>query len=100
VIRVSLPFHLRNLARVTGEVTLEVAPPVTQRRVLDALEERFPMLVNTIRDRRTQERRAFLRFFACNEDLSHESPDTPLPEAVVDGREPYMVVGAIAGGVS
>jgi hypothetical protein len=100
VIRVSLPFHLRNLARVTGEVTLDVAPPVTQRRVLDALEERFPMLVNTIRDRRTQERRAFLRFFACNEDLSHESPDTPLPEAVVDGREPYMVVGAIAGGVS
>jgi hypothetical protein len=100
VIRVSLPFHLRNLAHVTGEVELDVAPPVTQRRVLDALEERFPMLVNTIRDRRTQERRAFLRFFACNEDLSHESPDTPLPEAVVDGREPYMVVGAIAGGVS
>jgi len=100
VIRVSLPFHLRNLARVTGEVTLDVARPVTQRRVLDALEEKFPMLVNTIRDRRTQERRAFLRFFACNEDLSHESPDTPLPEAVVDGREPYMVVGAIAGGVS
>ena len=100
MIRVSLPFHLRNLVRVAGEVELEVAPPITQRRVLDALEERFPMLVNTIRDRRTQERRAFLRFFACNEDLSHESPDTLLPEAVVDGREPYMVVGAIAGGVS
>jgi len=100
VIRVSLPFHLRNLARVTGEVTLDVAPPVTQRRVLDALEQRFPMLVNTIRDRQTQKRRAFLRFFACNEDLSHEAPDTPLPEAVVDGREPYMIVGAIAGGGS
>jgi hypothetical protein len=100
VIRVSLPFHLRNLAHVTGEVELDVAPPVTQRRVLDALEERFPMLVNTIRDRRTQQRRAFLRFFACNEDLSHESPDAPLPDAVVDGREPYMVVGAIAGGAS
>jgi len=100
VIRVSLPFHLRNLAHVTGEVELDVAPPVTQRRVLDALEERFPMLVNTIRDRRTQQRRAFLRFFACNEDLSHESPDAPLPDAVVGGREPYMVVGAIAGGAS
>jgi hypothetical protein len=100
VIRFSLPFHLRNLAHVTGEVELDVAPPVTQRRVLDALEERFPMLVNTIRDRRTQQRRAFLRFFACNEDLSHESPDAPLPDAVVDGREPYMVVGAIAGGAS
>ena len=100
MIRVSLPFHLRNLAKVSGEVQLDVAPPVTQRRVLDALEESYPMLVNTIRDRRTQERRAFLRFFACNEDLSHESPDTPLPEAVVNGSEPYMVVGAIAGGAA
>ena len=100
MIRVSLPFHLRNLARVAGEVTLEVAPPITQRRVLDALEARFPMLVNTIRDRRTQERRAFLRFFACNEDLSHESPDAELPAEVASGEEPYMVVGAIAGGVT
>jgi hypothetical protein len=98
MIRVSLPFHLRNLAQVHGEVELEVAPPVTQRRVLDALEARFPMLVNTIRDRRSQERRAFLRFFACGEDLSHESPDAPLPNAVVAGTEPYMVVGAMAGG--
>ena len=100
MIRVSLPFHLRNLAHVQGEVSLDVAPPITQRRVLDALEERFPMLVNTIRDRRTQERRAFLRFFACNEDLSHESPDAELPSKVANGEEPYMVVGAIAGGSS
>ena len=100
MIRVSLPFHLRNLAHVQGEVSLDVAPPITQRRVLDALEERFPMLVNTIRDRRTQERRAFLRFFACNEDLSHESPDAELPAKVATGEEPYMVVGAIAGGSS
>jgi hypothetical protein len=98
MIRVSLPFHLKNLAQVTGEVELEVAAPVTQRRVLDALEARFPMLQNTIRDRRTQQRRPFLRFFACGEDLSHESPDTPLPEGVVAGKEPYMVVGSIAGG--
>ena len=98
MIRVSLPFHLRNLAQVSGEVELEVPPPITQRRVLDALEVRFPQLVNTIRDRRSQERRAFLRFFACNEDLSHESPDAPLPDAVAEGREPYMVVGAMAGG--
>ena len=98
MIRVSLPFHLRNLAHVAGEVELEVAPPITQRRVLDALEARFPQLVNTIRDRRTHERRAFLRFFACNEDLSHDSPDAPLPDAVAEGREPYMVVGAMAGG--
>lgn len=98
MIRVLLPFHLKNLARIQGEVELDVAPPITQRRVLDALEERFPMLVNTIRDRRTQERRAFLRFFACNEDLSHESPDAELPVKVANGEEPYMVVGAIAGG--
>jgi hypothetical protein len=98
MIRVSLPFHLKNLAQVTGEVELDVAAPVTQRRVLDALEARFPMLQNTIRDRRTQQRRPFLRFFACGEDLSHESPDTPLPEDVVAGKEPYMVVGSIAGG--
>jgi hypothetical protein len=98
MIRVSLPFHLKNLAQVKGEVELDVAAPVTQRRVLDALEARFPMLQNTIRDRRTQQRRPFLRFFACGEDLSHESPDTPLPEDVVAGKEPYMVVGSIAGG--
>jgi hypothetical protein len=98
MIRVSLPFHLKNLAPDTGEVELDVAAPVTQRRVLDALEARFPMLQNTIRDRRTQQRRPFLRFFACGEDLSHESPDTPLPEDVVAGKEPYMVVGSIAGG--
>jgi len=98
MIRVSLPFHLKNLARVTGEVQLEVAPPITQRRVLDALEARFPMLQNTIRDRRTQERRAFLRFFACGEDLSLESPDAVLPAEVIAGKEPYMVVGSMAGG--
>lgn len=98
MIRVSLPFHLRNLARVAGEVEVEVAPPITQRRVLDALEAKFPVLVNTIRDRRSQERRAFLRFFACNEDLSHESPDAELPAKVATGEEPYMVVGAMAGG--
>ena len=98
MIRVVLPEHLRTLARVEGEVALEVAAPVTQRRVLDALEERFPMLVNTIRDRRTQERRAFLRFFACNEDLSHAGHDEPLPDAVLQGTEPLLVVGAMAGG--
>lgn len=98
MIRVSLPAHLRTLAKVAGEVELEVAAPVTQRAVIDALEARFPMLAGTIRDFATQERRAFLRFFACGEDLSHESPDAPLPDAVVSGAEPYMVVGAIAGG--
>lgn len=98
MIRVSLPAHLRTLSGVTGEVQLEVQPPVTQRRVLDALEARFPMLEGTIRDHLTKERRAFLRFFACQEDLSHESPDAPLPDAVIRGEEPYMVVGAMAGG--
>jgi len=98
MIRVVLPFHLRTLAHVGGEVTLEVAAPVTQRTVLDALEERYPMLRGTIRDHGTMQRRAFLRFFACQEDLSHESPDNPLPEAVASGKEPFIVIGAIAGG--
>jgi hypothetical protein len=98
LIRVVLPAHLRNLAKVDGEVPLEVDEPVTQARVLDALEARFPVLRGTIRDQATHRRRAFIRFFACNEDLSHESPDEPLPQAVVDGREPFMVVGAMAGG--
>jgi hypothetical protein len=98
MIRVVLPFHLRNLARVDGEVELEVNGPVTQRSVLDALEARYPMLCGTIRDHVTQQRRAFVRFFACEEDVSHESPDTPLPEAVASGAEPFLVIGAIAGG--
>jgi hypothetical protein len=98
MIRVVLPEHLRTLARVEGEVTLEVSGAVTQRSVLDALEARYPMLAGTIRDRRTQKRRPFLRFFACEEDLSHESPDAPLPAAVASGAEPYLVIGAMAGG--
>ena len=98
MIRVVLPFHLRNLARVDGEVKLEVAEPVTVRAVLDALEARFPTLRGTIRDHVTLERRPFLRFFACEEDLSHESPDAPLPEAVASGAEPLLIIGAIAGG--
>lgn len=98
MIRVELPQHLRTLAHVDGEVTLEVNGPVTQRSVLDALEARYPVLSGTIRDHVTQERRPFLRFFACEEDLSHEPPDAPLPEAVATGKEPFMVVGAIAGG--
>jgi len=98
MIRVVLPPHLRNLAHVTGEVQLQVAAPVTQRTVLDALEAKFPMLQGTIRDYVSQRRRPFLRFFACGEDLSHESPDAPLPEAVVEGTEPYLIIGAIAGG--
>lgn len=97
-IRVVLPFHLRNLAQVGSEVQLEVAPPVSQRAVLDALEARYPMLRGTIREHGTSQRRAFLRFFACEEDLSHESPDAPLPEAVASGKEPFVVLGAIAGG--
>ena len=97
-IRVILPFHLRNLAQVGNEVTLEVAPPVTQRTVLDALEARYPMLRGAIRDHDTLQRRAFLRFFACQEDLSHESPDAVLPDEVISGKEPFMVIGAIAGG--
>jgi hypothetical protein len=98
MIRVVLPPHLRNLAHVTGEVQLQVAAPVTQRTVLDALEAKFPMLQGTIRGYVSQRRRPFLRFFACGEDLSHESPDAPLPEAVVEGTEPYLIIGAIAGG--
>jgi hypothetical protein len=98
MIRVVLPFHLRTLARVDGEVELEVSGPVTQRSVLDALEARYPMLRGTIRDHVTHQRRAFVRFFACEEDLSHESPDAPLPEAVASGAEPFLVIGAIAGG--
>src|SRR5262249_30700266 len=91
-------YHLRNLAKVGREVELEVSAPVTQRAVLDALEARYPMLRGTIRDHDTQRRRPFLRFFACERDLSNESPDAPLPEAVVTGAEPYFVIGAIAGG--
>jgi molybdopterin synthase sulfur carrier subunit len=98
MIRVVLPFHLRNLARVGDEVSVEVSRPVTQRSVLDALEAAYPMLRGTIRDHDTQQRRAFLRFFACQEDLSHESPDAPLPEDVASGKEPFLVIGAIAGG--
>ena len=98
MIRVILPFHLRTLAHVEGEVLLEVESPVTQRSVLKALEARYPMLCGTIRDHVTQERRPFVRFFACEEDLSHELPDTPLPDAVVTGKEPFFVIGAIAGG--
>ena len=97
-IRVVLPFHLRTLAKVNGEVQLEVEPPITQRSVLDALETRYPMLRGTIRDHVTHQRRAFLRFFACDQDLSHESPDAPLPEPVAAGQEPYLVIGALAGG--
>ena len=98
MIRVILPAHLRNLARANGEVELEVEGPVTQRSVLDALEARYPTLQGTLRDHVTQKRRPFVRFFACEEDLSHESPDAPLPEAVAKGAEPFLVVGAIAGG--
>ena len=98
IIRVVLPAHLRTLARVDGEVKLDVPGPVTQRSVLDALEACYPMLRGTIRDQATQQRRAFVRFFACQEDLSHEAPDAPLPEAVASGAEPLLVVGAMAGG--
>ena len=98
MIHVVLPAHLRILAHVASEVELEVPPPVTQRAILDALEARYPMLSGTLRDHATQQRRPFVRFFACGEDLSHESPDTPLPEAVAKGTEPFLVVGAIAGG--
>jgi len=98
MIRVELPYHLRNLARVNTEVLVDVAGPVTQRAVLDALEDRYPVLRGTIRDHVTLQRRPFLRFFACEQDLSHDAPDTPLPDAVACGKEPFMVVGAIAGG--
>jgi len=99
MIRVALPAHLRTLAKIDGsEVTLEVSAPVTQRSVLDALEARYPMLCGTVREHVTQQRRPFVRFFVCSEDWSHESPDAPLPDAVVSGAEPFYVVGAIAGG--
>jgi hypothetical protein len=98
MIRVGLPAHLRKLARVDGEIELDVAPPVTQRSILDALEARHPALCGTIRDQVTQKRRPFVRFFACAEDLSHESPDTPLPDRVASGAEPFLIVGAMAGG--
>ena len=98
MIRVVLPAHLRTLAGVEGEVRLEVEGPVTQRSVLDSLEARYPMLRGTVRDYGTQRRRAFVRFFACEEDLSHEEPDAPLPDAVAAGTEPHIVVGARAGG--
>ena len=98
MIRVVLPAHLRALARVDGEVKLDVEGQATQRAVLDALEDRYPMLRGTIRDQVTLQRRAFVRFFACEEDLSHEMPDAPLPAAVATGAEPFLVVGAMAGG--
>ena len=98
MIRVEIPPHLRTLAKVDGEVRLEVAAPVTQRTILDALEAKYPVLRGTIRDHGTHKRRAFVRFFACQEDLSHEPPDAPLPEPVARGEEPFLVVGAIAGG--
>ena len=98
MIRVVLPQHLRTLAHVSGEVQLEVESQATTRSVLDALEARYPMLCGTIRDHVTRQRRPFLRFFACEEDLSHDPPDNPLPEAVVNGKEPFLIIGAIAGG--
>jgi sulfur-carrier protein len=98
MIRVQLPAHLRTLARISGEVELELDGPVTTRAILDAIEDRFPMLRGTIRDYGTHKRRAFVRFFACNEDISLEEPDMPLPEAIVNGTEPFMVIGAMAGG--
>ena len=98
MIRVTLPPHLRKLAQVDGEVKLDVEGPVTQQSLLDVLEARYPMLRGTVRDHTTQKRRAFVRFFACGEDLSHEPPDALLPDAVATGTEPFMIVGAIAGG--
>jgi sulfur-carrier protein len=98
MIRVVLPPHLKTLARVQGEVALEIEGPVSQASVLDALEARYPVLRGTIRDHVTHKRRAFVRFFACGEDLSHDAPDAPLPEAVEEGTEPYIILGALAGG--
>jgi molybdopterin synthase sulfur carrier subunit len=98
MIRVTLPAHLRKLAQVDGEIQLEIAGQITQRTVLDALEARFPMLRGTVRDHATQKRRAFVRFFACGQDLSHEPPDAMLPAAIASGAEPFMIIGAIAGG--
>jgi hypothetical protein len=100
MIRVELPFHLRTLAQVGGEVQLEVPAPVTLGRVLDALEEQYPVLCGTIRDHDTRKRRPFLRFFACQEDWSHQLPDDPLPAEVASGKEPLLVIGAIAGGAA
>lgn len=98
MIRVRLPEHLRNLARIDGEVEFELATPVTHRAILDALEQRFPMLRGTLRDHVSLKRRPFIRFFACGQDLSHEPHDTPLPAEIVEGREPYLIIGAMAGG--
>ncbi len=98
MIRITLPFHLRTLAGVSGEVAVDVDGPVTQRSILDALEARYPQLRGTVRDHVTLERRPFLRFFVCNEDASHDSLDAPLPDAITNGDEPFMIVGAIAGG--
>ena len=98
MIRVEIPGHLRTLAQISGDVTLDVQDPVTQRTVLDALEARYPMLRGTLRDHVTKQRRPFIRFFACQEDLSHESPDALLPPEVASGKEPFLIVGAIAGG--
>lgn len=98
MIRVVLPVHLRTLAHVNREIEIEVAGVATARSVIDAIEARYPVLVGTIRDSQTKERRKFVRFFACEDDLSHESPDTPLPEDVVTGKEPFFIIGAMAGG--
>jgi len=98
MIKVILPFHLKNLAGVSGTVALEVTGPPTQRSVLDAIEKAYPVLRGTIRDQGTGKRRAFVRFFACGQDVSHEPDENPLPQAVAEGREPFMIVGAIAGG--
>ncbi|HUE71557.1 MAG TPA: MoaD/ThiS family protein [Pirellulaceae bacterium] len=98
MVRVVIPFHLRTLAKITGDIELDIEGPVTQRSVLDALEARYPMLCGTIRDHVTKKRRAFLRLYACEQDLSNEDPDSPLPDAVTSGAEPYLIIGAIAGG--
>ena len=98
MIQVILPFHLRNLAGINGALSLDLAGPVTQRSVLDAVEGAYPVLRGTIRDQATRQRRAFVRFFACGQDVSHELDDKPLPDAVAEGREPFMIIGAIAGG--
>jgi hypothetical protein len=98
MVRVALPFHLRKLAKVDGEVELEIPGPVTQRTILDALESSYPVLRGTIRDHVTQKRRAFVRFFACEQDLSHDPPDTPLPTAIATGAETFVIMGAMAGG--
>lgn len=98
MIRVALPFHLRNLAKVGAEVQLDIQGPATQRSILDALEAQYPMLAGTIRDHTTQQRRPFLRFFACGQDFSLESPDSPLPDRIASGEEPFLVIGSISGG--